>query len=102
MGRIGKLRISRLIIGGNQFSGWAHSRDLPYLRGLFQAYATHEKIMETFEICEECGINTAQFGAQVMHSLLRRHKRRGGSIQWIATVYGKIGMASTTSPIRAI
>jgi hypothetical protein len=35
MGRIGNRTFSRLIIGGNQFSGWSHSRDLKYLRDLF-------------------------------------------------------------------
>ena len=86
-GRIDKLNISRLIIGGNQFSGWSHSRDLPYLRGLFQAYATHEKIMETFEICEECGVN-AMICAASGH-LNKYWKERGGRIQWIAQVHPK-------------
>jgi len=86
-GRIGKLNISRLIIGGNQFSGWSHSRDLKYLRGLFQAYATHEKIMETFEICEECGVNAMISGASA--HLKRYREERGGQIQWIAQVHPK-------------
>lgn len=86
-GRIGELNISRLIIGGNQFSGWSHSRDLKYLRGLFQAYATHEKIMETFEICEECGVNAMISGAS--DHLKRYRNERGGQIQWIAQVHPK-------------
>jgi hypothetical protein len=86
-GRIGNLNISRLIIGGNQFSGWSHSRDLKYLRGLFQAYATHEKIMETFEIGEECGVNAMISGAS--EHLKRYRKERGGRIQWIAQVHPK-------------
>ncbi|MFH1719036.1 MAG: hypothetical protein ABIF19_16910, partial [Planctomycetota bacterium] len=56
-GKIGNVRISRLIIGGNQFSGWSHSRDLKYLRELFLAYSSEEKIMDTLEACEEAGIN---------------------------------------------
>ena len=86
-GRIGKLNISRLILGGNQFSGWSHSRDLPYLRGLFQAYSTDEKIMETFELCEECGINAMISGAS--GHLNKYWKERGGRIQWIAQVHPK-------------
>jgi len=58
MGKIGKVKISRLIIGGNQFSGWSHSRDLKYLRELFLAYSTDEKIMDTLQMAEENGINT--------------------------------------------
>jgi len=57
-GKIHNVNISRLIIGGNQFSGWSHSRDLKYLRELFTAYSTEEKILETLQICEEIGINT--------------------------------------------
>jgi len=56
-GKIGNVKISRLIIGGNQFSGWSHSRDLKYLRELFLAYSSEEKIMDTLEACEEAGIN---------------------------------------------
>jgi hypothetical protein len=57
-GRIGNVQISRLIIGGNQFSGWSHSRDLSYLRDLFLAYSSEKKIMETLEKCEEEGVDT--------------------------------------------
>ncbi len=86
-GKIGKLQISRLIIGGNQFSGWSHSRDLPYLRGLFQAYATDEKIMQTLELCEETGINAIITSASGY--LNKYWKERGGRIQWIAQVHPK-------------
>lgn len=86
-GKIGKLQISRLIIGGNQFSGWSHSRDLPYLRGLFQAYATDEKIMQTLELCEEMGINAIITSAS--EYLNKYWKERGGRVQWIAQVHPK-------------
>jgi hypothetical protein len=86
-GKVGKLQISRLIIGGNQFSGWSHSRDLPYLRGLFQAYATDEKIMQTLELCEETGVNAIITSAS--EYLNKYWKERGGRIQWIAQVHPK-------------
>ncbi|MHC4727705.1 MAG: hypothetical protein ACYS17_10820, partial [Planctomycetota bacterium] len=35
MGRIGNVKFSRLIAGGNPFSGWSHSRDLKYISELF-------------------------------------------------------------------
>jgi len=57
VGKIGNVTVSRLIIGGNQFSGWSHSRDLKYLRQLFKAYAGEEKIMETLALAEENGVN---------------------------------------------
>ena len=86
-GRIGNVQISRLIIGGNQFSGWSHSRDLSYLRELFLAYSTEEKIMETLEKCEEEGVNaiiTASSGY-----LNKYWQERGGKIQWIAQIHPK-------------
>ena len=86
-GKIGKLQISRLIIGGNQFSGWSHSRDLPYLRELFRSYATEERIMATLELCEETGINAIITSASGY--LNKYWKERGGRIQWIAQVHPK-------------
>jgi len=64
MGRIGKLKISRLISGGNLISGWAHARDLIYMHDLMRHYNTDEKVMETLELLEENGVNTI-IGTQV-------------------------------------
>jgi len=84
-GKIGGVGISRLIIGGNQFSGWSHSRDLAYLRDLFKAYSSQEKIMETLEICEENGVNAIITSSSGY--LAKYWKERGGKIQWIAQVH---------------
>jgi len=95
-GKIGNVKISRLIIGGNQFSGWSHSRDLKYLRELFKAYSNEEKIMETLQICEEIGVNaiiTASSGY-----LNKYWKERGGRIQWIAQTHPKVN--DLTSDIK--
>ncbi len=92
-GKIGKLQISRLIIGGNQFSGWSHSRDLPYLRQLFLAYSSQEKIMATLELCEECGINAIITSAS--DYLNKYWKERGGRMQWIAQVHPKTNDLTT-------
>jgi len=86
-GRIGKVQISRLIIGGNQFSGWSHSRDLSYLRDLFLAYSTEEKIMETLYKCEQEGINTIITASSAY--LNKYWEERGGKIQWIAQIHPK-------------
>ena len=86
-GKIGKVTISRIICGGNQFSGWSHSRDLKYLRELFLAYSTDEKVMATLQMCEENGINsiiTASSGY-----LKKYWNEKGGQIQWIAQVHPK-------------
>jgi len=84
-GKIGKLEVSRLILGGNLLTHYTHSRDLKYVYGLAAHYNTDEKILETLAKAEAAGINTV-----TMHnpehplSLLRRYrKERGGKIQWI-------------------
>ncbi len=87
VGKIGDVTISRLIIGGNQFSGWSHSRDLKYLRDLFQAYATEKKILETLRTAEENGINTIITANSPY--LSRYWKDLGGKMQWIAQVHPK-------------
>jgi hypothetical protein len=87
VGKIGDVTISRLIIGGNQFSGWSHSRDLKYLRDLFKAYATEKKIFETLRLAEENGINTIITSGSAY--LSKYWKDLGGKMQWIAQVHPK-------------
>ena len=96
MGRIGNVRISRLIIGGNQFSGWSHSRDLKYLRDLFKAYSADEKIMQTLQLAEANGVNTIITASSGY--LNRYWRERGGQIQWIAQVHPKVN--DVTSDIK--
>src|SRR6266436_5815637 len=52
-GSIGKVKLSRLICGGNLISGFAHSRDLIYVSPLLTHYFTDEKIMKTWSLCEQ-------------------------------------------------
>ncbi len=88
MGRIGNVKISRMFPGGNLISGFAHSRDLMYVSALLKKYFTDEKVMETFEICEECGINTAilRLDEHCIRIMNRYWNNRGGKLQWIAQV----------------
>jgi len=86
-GRIGNVKISRLIAGGNPFSGWSHSRDLKYISELFKAYSTDEKIFKTLEMYEENGINTILAGG--VRVLDKYWNQRGGKIQWIAQTHPK-------------
>ncbi len=87
-GRIGKLGISRLLVGGNLISGFAHSRDLIYVSSLLKNYFTDEKVMETFEICEEMGMNTAilRLDEHCLRIIKKYWNNRGGKLQWIAQV----------------
>jgi hypothetical protein len=61
-------------------------------------YFTDEKIMETWRLCEECGVNTMIGPVNSPYALgedptIRVYKRyrqeRGGRIQWIAQTYPK-------------
>jgi len=97
MGRIGKVKISRLIIGSNLFAGGAHSRDLRYVGALMKHYFTHEKVMDTLQLCEEHGINTSVGGGGVK----KYNKERGGKLQ----VIGQLGPSvddPTSAAQRAI
>jgi len=84
-GKIGDVEFSRLIIGGNQFSGWSHSRDLPYLRDLFLAYSSQERVMNTLEMAEENGVNAILCAA--CDHLKKYWKERGGKMKWIAQTH---------------
>ena len=88
-GRIGKVKISRIICGGNLIGGFAHSRDLIYVSPLLKHYFTDEKIIETLEICEENGINTMITAPGSAPLLNKYWDERGGKIQWIAQCMAK-------------
>ena len=92
-GRIGNVTFSRLIAGGNPFSGWSHSRDLKYISDLFKAYSTDEKILQTLQMYEENGINTILSGSPRL--LDRYWNERGGKIQWIAQTHPKVNDLTT-------
>jgi hypothetical protein len=95
-GRIGKLKISRLICGGNLINGYAHARDMIYISELFKHYFTDEKIMQTWELCEQCGINTMISTVQdpyaggndpTVRVITKYWNERGGRIQWLAQYF---------------
>jgi hypothetical protein len=78
--------IARLLVGHNPVKGGSHfSPELD--TEMREWHADVEHGLELLRRCEECGITTAQFGGGVMHRLIAEHARRGGSLQWIATLY---------------
>lgn len=87
-GQIGKVKIGRIICGGNLISGYAHSRDLIYVSKLLKHYFTDEKIMETWSLCEQQGINTmiAYPGDPHAVEVYQNHRKRGGKIQYLAQI----------------
>jgi hypothetical protein len=85
-GKIGKVSVSRLIMGGNLIGGWAHSRDLMYTSKLFTSYNTEAKIFETLELAQECGINTIQIDPSAWGAILKYNKTRATKIQTIPCI----------------
>ncbi len=85
-GKIGKLSISRLLLGGNLIGGYAHSRDLVYVARLLREYNTDAKIFETLEIAEQSGVNMIQVGSGSVDVVTRYRKERGGKIQMMVCV----------------
>jgi hypothetical protein len=97
-GKIKNVEISRLICGGNLVIGSAHDRDLIYVASLMRHYFTDRKIIETWQLCEECGINTMigpvnspyAVGEDPTIRVYNRYRNEwGGQIQWIAQTYPK-------------
>jgi uncharacterized membrane protein YphA (DoxX/SURF4 family) len=89
-GKIKNIELSRIMIGGNLISGFAHSRDLIYVSTWLKKYFTDEKVIETLWLCEACGINTAIFRCdENTIRVLEKYWSRGGKVQWLAQTYPK-------------
>src|SRR4030042_1390643 len=92
-GKIKHVGISRLICGGNLIIGSAHDRDMIYVASLMRHYFTDSKIIETWQLCDEWGINTMigpvnspyAFGEDPTIRVYNRYRNeRGGQIKWMA------------------
>ncbi len=98
-GKIGKLEVSRILLGGNLLTHFTHSRDLRYVYALAAHYNTPAKIRETLEVAEANGINTLSIHTvPAALKVLQEHRKAGGKMQWIicstapindANAYGK-------------
>lgn len=83
-GRLGKAKLSRLMIGGNLLSGYMHCRDLKYVNRLFREYATREKILEALRLAEAGGINTVfETGGEYVQEY---NDRMNGHMQFIPNI----------------
>lgn len=84
-GKIGNYEISRMICGGNLISAFAHSRDLIYVSSLIKNYFSDEKVLETMDLCEACGINTIILRVDTNTlRIMKKYRRRNGKMHWIA------------------
>jgi hypothetical protein len=88
LAKINDTQFSRIILGGNLLSGWAHSRDLIYVSQLVKAYHQKEKIFATLLLAEKCGINTLLTNP-ILCTIIDEYWKRGiGKIQFISDCAG--------------
>lgn len=87
---LGNREITRLIIGGNPFSGNSHINkecDMEMIR-----YFSVENIKKTLFRCEDCGINAMQVRADKhILRMLIEYRNEGGSMEWIAQTASEMG-----------
>ena len=87
---IAGISVSRVILGGNQFSGFSHQS--PDIDREMCHYFTIERIKDALRTAESVGINThlARADHHVMRYLME-HWDKGGSIQWLAQTCPELG-----------
>ena len=85
-GVFGGQKVSRLIIGGNLISGSAHAGELVYQSDLMTRYFDSERILKTWSLAEENGINTTlmRVDSHIIEHYGKFRRERGGKLQWIA------------------
>jgi hypothetical protein len=84
MGKIAGQEFSRLFLGGNLISGYAHARDLGYVSPLMRRYNTPAKIRETLELAELNGITALNTWVMDDNRQIFEHWKAGGKIKWFA------------------
>jgi len=90
-GKIGKLQVSRMLLGGNLLTCYTHARDLSFVHKLILRYNTEAKIRETLAVAEQNGINTLAMNiAQGPMKILAQHRKQGGKMQWIIHPTAKV------------
>ena len=87
---LGKTEITRLVIGGNPFSGNSHvSRAMD--EEMMDFFTTAE-IKRTLFRCMECGINAVQLrGDKHIMRILREFRAEGGKLNWIGQTAPELG-----------
>jgi hypothetical protein len=81
--KLGKLSVSRMLIGGNPFSGFSHQS--PERDTEMRAYYTTEQIQATLREAESLGIDTfLGRGDAHVTGVLAQYWEQGGKIEWVA------------------
>ena len=88
--KLGEFDVSRLIIGGNPFSGNSHVSSA--MDAEMEDYFTTENIKKTLLRCQECGVNTMQLRADKhIFRIIREFRLDGGNLHWIAQTAPEMG-----------
>jgi hypothetical protein len=97
--KLGKADISRLVVGGNPFSGNSHVSAA--MDAEMEDYFTARAIKDTLHACVRLGINTAQMRADKhIMRILREFRQEGGRMHWIAQTASEV--ASFEGNVRQI
>ncbi|MDR1624651.1 MAG: DoxX family protein [Tannerellaceae bacterium] len=86
--KIGNVEMSRMFMGCNLIGGWAHSRDLIYVPSLVKKYHTQEKVFETLQLGEQCGMNAIILNTSLTPLINAYWKETRGKIQFISDCAG--------------
>jgi len=88
--RIGNVKVSRFIVGGNPFSGFSHQS--VEMDEQMRHYYSCQRIKDTFAEAESLGVNTF-LGRSDFHivRLLAEYRDEGGKIQWFAQTAPEAG-----------
>ncbi len=87
--RLGGVDVSRLIIGGNPFSGNSHCS--PQQDTEMMDYFTTDRIKATLFECERQGLTTMQSrGDRHILRMLREYRNEGGKLHWIAQIASEL------------
>ena len=105
-GRIGDLKVSRILLGGNLLTHYTHSRDLKYVYNLTAHYNTEEKIHETMALAEAHGVNTLSIhNPPGIVGMLKRYRYQlGGKMQWIICPTAPVepGLKAYTAQVKEL
>lgn len=86
--KIGNVEFSRMFMGCNLIGGWAHSRDLIYVPDLVKKYHTQQKVFETLQLGEKCGMNAIILNTSLTPLIQAYWKETRGKMQFISDCAG--------------
>lgn len=91
--KLGDVSVTRFILGGNPFGGFAHQtreRDEEMVD-----WYTMERVKECYRLAEEAGVTTHLGRAdEFIRRALREHWNEGGTLTWVAQTCPEVGVMS--------